>query len=581
MKGDYPMENDTESGRIVRTAEKRPVVLVVDDDEGIADTYALWLNDEFDVRTAYGGREALETIGEEVDVVLLDRRMPAVPGDEVLEEIRDRDFDCLVSMLTAVEPDANLADLDFDEYLVKPVTKAEVVGVVEELLLRGTFDEGAQDYLALESTIDTITDYVDEDDDGTVESLTRQAADVGEAATVDEQVAQFDRLKDIHNLMRSVNQIVVDADSRDSLERKICQRFVDVDPYVYAVSGEYSPSHSRFTPRATSDGVELEPVVCESGDPIRSSVEADEVRVVDAETWEESVQSLVESIPHDVDADSVVLIPTTYRDANYSLMVLVADEPTEFDERERETLLELGRTVGNAFESLQTRELVHADTVVELELQVTDPGDVFVGLSTEYGCRVRLEGINFSSEEGIVCYLTVSSHTSDDVTAFLVGYDGVDTCRVIDERDDEMLVEVTLTDNSIALKLLDVGGNVKSFFVEDGTGHVVLELPPDADVRSTLESVQREFDSVDLLSKRNTERSFESVESFRSVLAKDFTERQEAVIEAAYNAGYFEWPRESTAEEVADGLGMAAPTFHEHLREAERKLVETYLDERN
>ncbi|WP_438267412.1 helix-turn-helix domain-containing protein [Haladaptatus halobius] len=48
---------------------------------------------------------------------------------------------------------------------------------------------------------------------------------------------------------------------------------------------------------------------------------------------------------------------------------------------------------------------------------------------------------------------------------------------------------------------------------------------------------------------------------------------------AAYNAGFFEWPRESTGEEVADSLGVLAPTFHQHLRASERKLLAVFFGE--
>lgn len=37
--------------------------------------------------------------------------------------------------------------------------------------------------------------------------------------------------------------------------------------------------------------------------------------------------------------------------------------------------------------------------------------------------------------------------------------------------------------------------------------------------------------------------------------------------------GFFEWPRNSTGEEVADALGISQPAFLQHLRAAERKLV--------
>ncbi|TKX52052.1 response regulator, partial [Halorubrum sp. SS7] len=64
-------------------SEKPPLVLVVEDEPDLADLYAAWLGDEYRVRTAYGGREALDQLDEtddEVDAILLDRRMPGLSG---------------------------------------------------------------------------------------------------------------------------------------------------------------------------------------------------------------------------------------------------------------------------------------------------------------------------------------------------------------------------------------------------------------------------------------------------------------------------------------------------------------------
>ncbi|MFC7177483.1 helix-turn-helix domain-containing protein [Halosegnis marinus] len=58
------------------------------------------------------------------------------------------------------------------------------------------------------------------------------------------------------------------------------------------------------------------------------------------------------------------------------------------------------------------------------------------------------------------------------------------------------------------------------------------------------------------------------------------TDRQFGALEAAFDAGYFEWPRDATAEEVADELDISAATLHYHLRRAERSLVESFLESR-
>lgn len=126
-------------------------VLVVDDNRPIADTYAAFVDDEYDVRTAYGGEEALAELDPSVDVVLLDRRMPDRSGDEVLAEIERRALDPRVVMVTAVEPEFDIVDMAFDEYVVKPVQRGDIVAVVEEMVERATYDDDFRKFLALAS----------------------------------------------------------------------------------------------------------------------------------------------------------------------------------------------------------------------------------------------------------------------------------------------------------------------------------------------------------------------------------------------------------------------------------------------
>jgi DNA-binding response OmpR family regulator len=132
-------------------SEDRPTVLVVEDEPDLADLYSEWLKSDHDVRTAYGGEKALEVIDEGVDIVLLDRRMPDLSGDEVLDAIREKQIECRVSMVTAVEPDFDIVEMGFDDYLVKPVSRESLQDAVSGLLLRSEYDEGMQELFSLAS----------------------------------------------------------------------------------------------------------------------------------------------------------------------------------------------------------------------------------------------------------------------------------------------------------------------------------------------------------------------------------------------------------------------------------------------
>lgn len=121
-------------------------VLVVEDERGLADLFSTWLEPDYEVRKAYGGKRALEIVDSDTDVVLLDRRMPDLSGDEVLDEIRSRELGCHVAMVTAVEPDFDIVEMGFDDYVIKPVTKDELHELVERMLTLEDIGPGAKQY---------------------------------------------------------------------------------------------------------------------------------------------------------------------------------------------------------------------------------------------------------------------------------------------------------------------------------------------------------------------------------------------------------------------------------------------------
>ena len=128
-----------------------PSVLIVEDEPDLANLYAAWLRDACTVKTAYNGSQALDAMDDSRDIVLLDRRMPGLSGDEVLSTIRDRELDTRVAMVTAVEPDFDIIQMGFDDYLVKPVSKEDLLSTIDQLLLRSTYDEQIQQFFALAS----------------------------------------------------------------------------------------------------------------------------------------------------------------------------------------------------------------------------------------------------------------------------------------------------------------------------------------------------------------------------------------------------------------------------------------------
>jgi DNA-binding response OmpR family regulator len=116
-------------------------VLVVEDERILADAIAEWLRREaFAIDVAYDGDTALERLGfTEYDVVVLDRDIPIVSGDDVCRAIVDSGAQTRILMLTAAasvrERVAGLG-LGADDYLSKPFAFVELSARVHALLRR-------------------------------------------------------------------------------------------------------------------------------------------------------------------------------------------------------------------------------------------------------------------------------------------------------------------------------------------------------------------------------------------------------------------------------------------------------------
>lgn len=111
-----------------------PRVLVVEDEPDIAALIAYQLTREgFRVQTVGNGHEALDVIGREApDLVVLDRMLPGLSGDEVLQRLRAEPATNAVPvlMLTArreQEDRIRGLELGADDYLTKPFSPRELV----------------------------------------------------------------------------------------------------------------------------------------------------------------------------------------------------------------------------------------------------------------------------------------------------------------------------------------------------------------------------------------------------------------------------------------------------------------------
>ena len=114
-------------------------VLIVDDDEFLADTFEMLLEDAgFAVETANSGNEALTKMNMfNFDLAILDYKLPDIPGSNLSKMLKEKDENINVVMLTGhIEALENHTNLDSDEILMKPISPDEILKITKKLSKR-------------------------------------------------------------------------------------------------------------------------------------------------------------------------------------------------------------------------------------------------------------------------------------------------------------------------------------------------------------------------------------------------------------------------------------------------------------
>jgi two-component system response regulator HydG len=122
----------------------RPVILVVDDEPGLRESFRLILDEDYEVIDVPDGPAALDVVrSSQVDLVLLDIRLPGMDGIEVLERIKAIDEGLEVVLVTAVRTVRTAVaamKLGAFDYLTKPFEEDDLLSLVRRALERRSLE---------------------------------------------------------------------------------------------------------------------------------------------------------------------------------------------------------------------------------------------------------------------------------------------------------------------------------------------------------------------------------------------------------------------------------------------------------
>jgi len=232
----------------------------------------------------------------------------------------------------------------------------------------------------------------------------------------------------------------------------------------------------------------------------------------------------------------------------------------------------LGETLGFAFSAELARSTLVADDAIEVEFAVGGP---FAALSATLDCRCCYRGSADDNDAEETYRIEFVGTDAASVKAELAELTRVEGYRLLRETTAGWLFALTVDTPSPAL-LAEAGVNLRSLVAEDGEVRLVIEAPETTDIAGLQAALADHYERAELVSKQHGCSDRLATENDKRQ-DTNLTERQRTVIERADELGYFAWPRESTAEDVADDLDISSATFHQHLRAAEDKLVTAFL----
>ncbi len=387
--------------------------------------------------------------------------------------------------------------------------------------------------------------------------------------------ATLDRLE----RLGTTEQNLLDASDREAVYQRLCLGVTSIEfaegSSEFAWIGASGNGREPVDPRAVAGDVDVrpDPLAIPRTSPTERTPTPEAVHVGDLteapnEPWHE--RALERGIR------SVLSVPLRSGSFRYGTLTVYSTEPGTFDGPTRRGIERLGEVGGSVVDAIETRRALRGEAVTELEFVLREP-EPLATVAHRIGHPLTVRSVVPRSAGGETVFVTIPDGSLPSVDS-LADLEGIESVRSVGAVGGERLLEAVVAEPSVAVTVAEHGGVVRLLTPTDDRTRLVLELSGSADVRAFVDALGRGWD-LELLARRQRERSPADAFALDSVLRERLSERQRQTLEAAYYAGFFEWPRESTGEEVADSLGVSQPTFSRHVRAAQATLLSVLFEE--
>jgi PAS domain S-box-containing protein len=428
-------------------------------------------------------------------------------------------------------------------------------------------------------------------EDPHIEGLVTYTRDVTERKererALREQRDQLAAIAQLSEVVREINTALIESSSRAELERQLCERLVAAEPYVFAWVAELDAAESEFVPRTSAgphdDYLERVTIPYTEGPdcgPTCRAHRTGEMQIVRTRTaegyevWREDAT--------DRGFHSSAAIPIVHEGRRYGVLNVYSSRANAFDDREGAVISNLGEILGHAIASLERKEALTTDTVTELELAFPGAGGVVEDAPADRDSTITVERTVDAGDGVYVVYLSSDGFSEEDIRGlFGQREDRLVGIRRLDDADTDGTggaYEVRVADPPLLATALAYGGSLEEITVRGERLHTRFDLPLEDSVRDFVDTVTERYPDARLVRQKQVKREGRSQVEYVSRVAELLTDKQYQALETAYFAGYYEWPRRSSASEVAEALSVSDATISQHFRSGHQKLCRVLFE---
>ena len=391
------------------------------------------------------------------------------------------------------------------------------------------------------------------------------------------ELSQLNRINDV---IREIDGALVGAETREEIERAVCDRLTADDRFRFAWIGE--SEDGAVVPRewAGEGRAYLDAVFPEDDEPAVRAIRAEEPVAV------ENVAEGFREAPWRTEAlergyQSVLGVPLRHDGFSYGVLTVYADRANAFDAMARTVFLELADTIAAALTAVKQRNALLSQTVTELEYETRSESCPLLALALAADCEVALDGGVRCVEDGVLAFVAVEGAPLDRVLAAAGETVAIEEAHALVERDDGGVLRLRLAPPFVATRLADRGATLCSLraSADRASARLTVDVSNPTDVRTVDDAVTERYPDATLLAQRERDRSERADGHTRSALLDRLTDRQLEAVRMAYHSGFFESPRVCSGEAVADALGVSPSAFYQLNRVVQRKLFGALFDE--